>query len=261
MRSRHYILIAILAAALAVFLAIPRNTLPPGGYTVSGTSSEKLPASGNDAEASDPEKTSRTKSKIRDPRRKPTLEETKSLLKETILPALDVPEQSIADRVKELNRLLRESEIPPNLLTIIIDPDDSRRERPISNFTTPELRIRNIPLVTALQYMTGSTIHQFRVLPGRVEFWNYTYMPEQLLYNEKVKAIEEAQERVIRAPEDDKAFAEWNRLYEEVHGPLEPPGGTDQIPIPEGDDPFAEPGSEDVPLPTPDTDDPFAGKK
>ncbi|RYD64971.1 MAG: hypothetical protein EOP84_32300 [Verrucomicrobiaceae bacterium] len=94
-----------------------------------------------------------------------------------MIPLVNIPEQTIAERVAELNRLVREQGISERDLVFVIEKDDLTREKPVSKLVYPPVAIRNVPLLVVLKYIQDSTVLIFKVTGGQVEFWNYHYLP------------------------------------------------------------------------------------
>jgi hypothetical protein len=107
----------------------------------------------------------RSRSKLRHPT--PTLEETVELLRNTVIPLVDLPpDQSVDETVNALNELLQKNGIPPHQLKITYDK--SHPSLGMLRFRDP-LAVRNIPVGVALKYICGRTIVRYQVRRGVVE--------------------------------------------------------------------------------------------
>jgi len=107
----------------------------------------------------------RTKSKERIVHRKPTLAETTDLLRNTIIPRVEIEDQSVGETANTLRLLIQEAGIHPHELRIICD-----MAAPSSAMRIRELRIRNIPLAVLLKYICDSTKLRYHLTPGVIEF-------------------------------------------------------------------------------------------
>lgn len=181
MNARRYLILAgVITALLGIILAWSFGFVvsrPPESARISGS-----PTRGTQDEAGQSEIQAGpqlTKSRIRGTHRKPTEEETWQLLLNTVIPVVDIPEQSNADRVVELNRLVREQGISEQDLVFVIEKDDLTRERPVSKLIFPPIAIREVPLRVVLQNIKDSTVLHFEVTGGKVELWNYHYLPRE----------------------------------------------------------------------------------
>lgn len=101
-----------------------------------------------------------TKRSVRDMGRKPTEEETITLLQTTVVAQFDVEDSTVEETVARLNQLARDRGITARELTI---SNDHR----VSHLRIRELRIRNAPLSVALKYVCDISM-QYRVSPGKV---------------------------------------------------------------------------------------------
>ena len=111
-----------------------------------------------------PASPTRTKSKERIIHREPTIEETTDLLRNTIIPLVDFPpDQTIRERVADINQLILKSGIQPHELKVICHPDlnSSLRFR-------DKLAVRDIPIAVVLKYTCGRTIVRYRVPEGGI---------------------------------------------------------------------------------------------
>jgi hypothetical protein len=167
--ARYVVLAVALVVCAWLFLTLHSESPSSAGHSSSDRNQpaeSTIESVGQIANSSEP---ARTKSRIRIDPNKPTIDETTELLRNTIVPVVDLPEQSLTDRVVMLNRLIKECGVPPDQLTISITEDDAAAERPIANIVFPELRVREIPLVAVLQYTADSTRLRFEVSAGNVE--------------------------------------------------------------------------------------------
>jgi hypothetical protein len=167
--TRYVISAAILLAGTGLFFMLHSESSFSGGFESRAKGQDFKPDLETIPHTVDSSKPLRTKSRIRDSRTKPTVEQTADLFRETILSLVDLPKQTFAARVVELNRLIKESGVSPENLRISIEDGDSALERPLARCLYPELRIRNIPLADVLKYTADSTALRYEVLPGRVE--------------------------------------------------------------------------------------------
>lgn len=101
-------------------------------------------------------KPSRTKSKIRNHQPKPTVEQTEELLRSTIIPLAELPEQSLSDTVAAINRLIAEAGVQPHALRLACAPS--------------RIRVRNVPVAAVLQIVIDHRAVRYRVREGTVEF-------------------------------------------------------------------------------------------
>jgi hypothetical protein len=171
MRTHRYHLLAIIMLMVAVLVLFrqrkvsddPSERAGSDGISQTIVNSPDVPSSWNTRLA--------TKTKIRNPHRKPTRDETIRLVQETVFPVFDLPGQTLGERVEELNRLVGDCGVEPGQLTFVMDPDGSRPDRLLSDFRCEEIRIRNLPLGEALKYIQDSTILNYEVVPERVEFF------------------------------------------------------------------------------------------
>ncbi len=115
---------------------------------------------------------SRTKSKDRIVHRKPTLAETENLLRNTIIPRVDIEDLSVGEAANTIRLLIQDAGIEPHELQIVCD-----MTAPISEMRIRELRIRNIPLAVLLRYICDSTKLRYYVSPGAIEFGSMTDDP------------------------------------------------------------------------------------
>lgn len=172
----------LVPAAVLFFLTILLFSWLPGSSDSEGRHSSKVMGSAASTQQSGSSEFGsggniRTKSKIRDSRHKPTIEETTQLLGATILPRLVVADATLEETVLELNRLIRETGVSSEELTIVIESDDASRDRPISGLRIRELVIRDIPVAVAIKWILDSTVLRCRTVEGRVEFWHGAYLP------------------------------------------------------------------------------------
>lgn len=83
------------------------------------------------------------------------------LLRDTIIPIVDWPEQSIVDRLSLIER-----EASKVGLSIEVSPGLRNRQ-----MTCPALRVRNVPLVVAIQATLDSTILRVRIKDSGVLYF------------------------------------------------------------------------------------------
>jgi hypothetical protein len=83
------------------------------------------------------------------------------LLRDTIIPIVDWPEQSIVDRLSLIER-------EASKVGLSIEMSPGLRNRPM---TYPALRVRNVPLVVAIQATLDSTILRVRIKDSGVLFF------------------------------------------------------------------------------------------
>lgn len=140
-----------------------------------------------------------TKGKNRGKQRKPTQEETVALVIGTVLPRVDLPEQTLADRVKELNRLLRDCGIESGQLSVVVDEEGPLPDSPLPGLFCHELRVRNLPFDQLLKYMADNTKLRYGVDGGRVELFFAGSLRDQQRRKDKVGETVEMEETV----EDD----------------------------------------------------------
>ena len=129
--------------------------------------------------------TIRTKSRIRSAHAKPTIEQTTELARTTIIPALDLPpDQTVAERVTEMNKLLQQAGVEPYRLRLIVRHGDTVNQMRFKD----ELRIREIPLAVALKFLCDSTKLRYHMREnGIVEL---TSMQEQDFLSDSPKQHE-----------------------------------------------------------------------
>jgi len=102
----------------------------------------------------------RTKSRIRIHHPQPSIEETENLIRTTIIPVLVLPpDQPLPERIARINELIQMTGVEPYRLRLILrsaDPANQWRMR-------DELRVREIPLGSALKYLCDATKLRCRV--------------------------------------------------------------------------------------------------
>lgn len=128
---------------------------------------------GNSADSENRDAHLGTKSKIRSLRRKPTVEETRKLVRETIIPVVDLPAQAMEERLTEINRLIRECGIGKDQLQLVIDEEGAAPDRPplAGLICWGPLRVRNIPLFQLLLYTVDNFAFRYEIVAGRVDFF------------------------------------------------------------------------------------------
>ena len=112
--------------------------------------------------------TPRTKSKNRIHHPKPTIEETEELLKATIIPRVDIQDQTILEVAAVVTTFIKDAGIPPHQLRVIVHKSDD-----LLRWRIRELRIRNIPLHILIKYVSDSTRLRYRVEPGIIRFFDH----------------------------------------------------------------------------------------
>lgn len=125
---------------------------------------------------------SRTKPRNRIEHPKPTIEETTGLLRNTIIPRVDIQDQPLLEVAAAINGFILEAGIPPHKLRVIIHksvPSEELRIEelrfvPLEEMRIKELRIRNVPLAELLKYVCDSTRLRYRVEPGIIWFLDIT---------------------------------------------------------------------------------------
>ncbi len=105
-----------------------------------------------------------TKSKIRTHHPKPTLGETTELLGSTIFPLVDLPEQSLAERVVAINQLIERSGVPPTRLRVSCDTFN-----PVGKVRIGKLKEKNLSAASLLRLTTDSGDLRSIVRNGKVE--------------------------------------------------------------------------------------------
>ena len=139
--------------------------------------------------------TPRTKSKNRIHHPKPTIEETEELLKATIIPRVDIQDQSILEIAAVITTFIKDAGIPPHQLRVIVHKSDD-----LLRWRIRELRIRNIPLHILLKYICDSTRLHCRVEPGIICFFDVADAAE-------FPEIEESSAPSEVLPDPDDPFA------------------------------------------------------
>jgi hypothetical protein len=167
--TRYLIPATILLVGAGLFFKLRSEFLTSSEFPSSGRHQHPGSTFESGDPATDSSRPSRTKSRIRDQQIRPTVEQTTSLLRDTVIPVMDLPEETLSDRVARLNRLIIGCGVDPEHLEITIENDDSVLERPIANMIYPVLRIRNVPVAVALKYTADNTFLRYKVLAGRVE--------------------------------------------------------------------------------------------
>lgn len=159
-----------------------------------------------------------TKRSVRDMGRKPTEEETITLLRSTVVSQFEVEDATFGETVAELNQLARDRGIPARELTFSTD-------HRFSQHRIKELTLKNAPLAVVLKYVCGNSKIRYRVSAGRVMF---EYLED---FDEEPVSAVKAENR----PDDDP-FAEPGQ--KKPAAPDDPLFPTDS----EETDPFAELG-------------------
>lgn len=138
----------------------------------------------------------RTKSKIRIHHLKPTIEETTELLRNTIIPRVDMQDQTILEVADAINGFIHDAGIPPHKLRVIVNKSDD-----LVKWRIKELRIRNAPLAVLFKYVCDSTRLRCRVEPGIIRFFDVTddSLPE-------IPKLEESSAPIELPPDPDDPF-------------------------------------------------------
>lgn len=110
---------------------------------------------------------SRTKSKNRIYHPKPTIEETTGLLRNTIIPRVDIEDRTILEVAAAINGFIQDAGIPPHNLRVIVNKSDD-----LMKWRIKEERIRNVPLSELLKYVCDSTRLRYRIEPGIIRFFD-----------------------------------------------------------------------------------------
>jgi len=169
MPRRSYIVITILATGFAVFMAIPRRgPLPPRGAASSKGTDDLTTLSGNSTKNTESSETYRTKSKIRSTSPRPMVEATTELFKNTIIPAVDFPEQSLQEVITSINRLIEAQGISPRELRIVCHDLD------VAKLKIGETRLRNVPIPVALKYIIDRRRISYVIREGVIELADWT---------------------------------------------------------------------------------------
>jgi hypothetical protein len=108
---------------------------------------------------------SRTKSKNRIHHPKPTNEETTALVRNTVIPLVDIQDQTVLEVAAAITTFLQDAGIPPHKLRVIVNKSDD-----LVKWRIKELRIRNAPLDVLLKFICDSTRLRYRVEPGIIRF-------------------------------------------------------------------------------------------
>ena len=102
----------------------------------------------------------RTKSRIRPNHPRPTIEETTSLVRTTIIPLIDLPpDQPLPERIARVNELIQKAGVESNRLRVILRSADPAIQWRFKG----ELRIREVPLGIALKYLCDSTKLRYHI--------------------------------------------------------------------------------------------------
>ena len=135
----------------------------------------------------------RLKNRIHHP--KPTIEETEELLKVTIIPRVDIQDQTILEVAAAITIFIKDAGIPPHQLRVIVNKSDD-----LVRWRIRELRIRNIPLAVLFKYICDSTRLRYRVEPGIIRFFDAASPPE-------IPEIKESSAPSKILPDPDDPFA------------------------------------------------------
>lgn len=117
----------------------------------------------------------RTKLRHRPLLEKPTIEETTELLKTTIISLVDLPaDQSLPERISNLNELIRREGVDPSRLRLILSSGDSAGQWRFKD----ELRIREVSVREVLKYLCGNTMLRCHVRENGIIELTTTVDPE-----------------------------------------------------------------------------------
>jgi hypothetical protein len=133
-----------------------------------------------------------TKSKIRASlRKKPTVEETRKLVGETMIPAVDLPPQTLRERFTGINRLIRECGIGTEKLKLVIDDEGAPPDRPplAGLICRDPLRVRDIPLFHFLQYTVDNFAFRYEIVAGRVDFFWHGSIRAKLQEDRTIQSV------------------------------------------------------------------------
>lgn len=164
--TRYPILAAILLIA-GLFITFRPETPDPSELQSSGRNQSMRSTTESAVQLAGLAEPSRTKSKNRIHHPQPTFEETTELLRNTIIPLVDIQDQTIAEIAAATTSFIQEAGIPPHKLRVIINKSDD-----LAKWRIKELRIRNVPLAVLLKYACDSTRLRYRVEPGIIWFFD-----------------------------------------------------------------------------------------
>ncbi len=137
----------------------------------------------------------RTKSHNRPLLEKPSIEETTELFKTTMIPVVDLPaDQSVPERISNINHLIRQAGVDPARLRFILRAGDPAHQWRFED----ELHFRNVTTNVVLNYVCGRTKLRCHVRENGVVELTTTFDPEP---------IPDSQQREIETSETDP-FAE-----------------------------------------------------
>jgi hypothetical protein len=162
----RYVVPMTLAVAAALFFAARNLRFE---RDASAHSESSIPVS-EDASSTSATGTSvpvRTRSKNRPIQRKPTIQETMAILRNTMIAVVDLPEQSIADRVEALNRLIRKAGVEPHEFRVVCG-----KMRKPPDAIVPSLKVTDVPFGRLLIYSCNASTVPFIVRPGFAELTN-----------------------------------------------------------------------------------------
>lgn len=164
------ITIAVVFLSLAIWAIMARSR---------AITSRATPRAESDLQKGNERRSSKTSSESRDsiqgesrsrsrPRRNSqgvTVERTTALLRNSIAERVDLPEQTVGERIAAFQRILLETGLDATEIQVEFDDQD-----PIFNTNVGVLRMRNIPLDLVLRYLFDSAKVDLQVLPGALEF-------------------------------------------------------------------------------------------
>lgn len=170
-----------LALALIVSLGVAwwlagardRDRVSSSPTSETSASSPQIAANSRAASATGSSPTSPTKTRQRPSPSRLNLEETAALIRQPLSGTADFPEQSLADRIDAINRLLREKGIDPRDLRIEAGDGPGMLER-LPNTRMEELRMNQATPAEILKYTTGVTRFHWRLKPGVIQIRDAT---------------------------------------------------------------------------------------
>jgi hypothetical protein len=164
--TRHLILATILILVGAGLFSKLRPGSPTSGKPPSnGQAQHPESAIESALPATDFSGPLRTKSKDRIHHLKPTIEETTALLRTTMIPRVDIQDQTVLEVAATFNGVIQDAGIPPHKLRVIVNKSED-----LVKWRIKELRIREVPLAVLFKYACDSTRLRYRVEPGIIRF-------------------------------------------------------------------------------------------
>ncbi len=162
--SRYPILSTILLSAGLFFTFRPKSS-NPSELQPNGPNQPMHSTTESAIQSADLTEPSRTKSKNRIEHPKPTIEETTELLRNTIIPRVDIQDQTILEVASAVTGFIQEAGIPTHKLRVIVNKSDD-----LVKWRIKEVRIRNVPIAVLLNYVCDSTRLRYRIEPGIILF-------------------------------------------------------------------------------------------